>query len=178
MAPFPPWANVGSGSPDLQSNRYQPQLTELLRLRNNPEKKEAMQRKLRRVTHGLAAAIAVAACNEVTPVDVPAAQPLRFALSDEQAEAFRIAVEDIRERIEPGLPQGRESIGVALSELRHAIETRDQHVLTHAIVSARSALAAIELAYAETGDVSNDLDALRLILEHAQPLLDSRLVNH
>ena len=51
-------------------------------------------------------------------------------------------------------------------------------MLTHAIVSARSALAAIELADAETGDVSNDLDALRLILEHAQPLLDSRLVNH
>ena len=97
----------------------------------------------------------------------------RFALNETAARAFDDALRDVRLRVLPGLSgvDAENALAPSIDALASAIEARDEGAL-------RAAMARTERAISQLGRdgdaeaIASDLDALRLILEHARPLAD------
>jgi hypothetical protein len=95
----------------------------------------------------------------------------RFALSEESARSFDGALRDVRQRVLPVLSDMDASSDLAplLDVLAHAISMRDQRALVEAIARVDDVIRGLERG-ADADIVASDLDALRLILDHARPL--------
>ena len=103
----------------------------------------------------------------------PAPQPL--APTSESAAAFAASLEDVRLRIVPGLGEAPavERLRHALDALSAAFDSRDGRALDEALGRTRAALDAFgEGDNDAAAATAPDLDAVRLILAAAQPLLE------
>jgi hypothetical protein len=121
---------------------------------------------------------AVLACSDSIPTEIDnQPTPAPFALSENAARAFDQALDDVRGRILPALSavDTPQSLAQLLDELTAGIASRDRHLLQRALNRTEAALA--QLAGVEGADdgaasIATELDAIRLILVHARPLVN------
>ena len=106
-----------------------------------------------------------------SPTGVAPESATRFSLPDATARAFDDALLDARLRVLPALSEIDASgpLASSMDALRAAIATRDQGALRRALARTESAIG--ELARGDgPAAIASDLDAIRLIVEHARPL--------
>jgi hypothetical protein len=116
------------------------------------------------------------ACSDGLPTEaVQPSEPVRFALSETEAQAFAAAFDDVGERILPALVTADESrLAALLAELTSTIATRDQLALQRALQRMTFTLDDVTRDDETKAAFGSDLDALRLILEQARPLADAK----
>jgi hypothetical protein len=114
------------------------------------------------------------ACSDTLPTQGLDAKFVSFTLSEDSARAFREALNDVRERILPTLsPDDASSpLSPPLVELTAAIDARDLRALERALACADAAIAKLDRGDDASAAIGSELDAVRLILEHARPLAD------
>jgi hypothetical protein len=117
------------------------------------------------------AAVSAPGCSDSLPSEVEKTQEIvRFALSDADAMAFTIALDDVRGRILPGMSEteSMDALASLVGELTVAIGTRDRMALRNALARTESALSRLNAV--EDSPITPELDAVHLILDQARPL--------
>ena len=112
------------------------------------------------------------ACETPTEPDRESIEP-PIALSEVGAIGFDEALRDVSVRVLPALHAAdpSASLASATDALIAAIASRDRRALRHAIQRADAAILSLERSDS-AGSLASDLDAMRLILWQAAPLLD------
>jgi hypothetical protein len=113
------------------------------------------------------------ACSDALPTQAAGDdQPASFALSEDSATAFRAALNDVRDRILPALNADAASQPLAqpVVDMTAAITARDLHALRRALARADNAIATLDRDDDARAAIGSELDAVRLIAEHARPL--------
>jgi hypothetical protein len=141
---------------------------------------------MRRSSHGrlrglatcLLIGCAVLACSDAMPTETDnQPTPVPFALSEHAVRAFDQALDDVRGRILPalGAVDTPQSLASLLDELTAGIAARDRNLLQRALNRTEAALvqiAGVEGADDGAASIATELDAIRLILVHARPLVN------
>jgi hypothetical protein len=113
------------------------------------------------------------ACGDRSPTESrPETVTVRFALSTESAQAFDLAIDDVRERVLPALTAAAapELMAGLLDEMSSSIAARDQHALRRVLTRVERTLAGLAVDDETAAAIDVELDAIRLILEEARPL--------
>ena len=115
-----------------------------------------------------------AGCSDALPTESRKEQaPEVLTLSETAAKSFAAALNDVHDRILPALTavDAPPSLAPMLDDLTASIHTRDARALRLTIDRINVALAGFQTTDAAAAGVASDVDAIRLILEHAR-LLD------
>jgi hypothetical protein len=110
-------------------------------------------------------------CSDALPTESNQTEEIvYFALSEDAARAFGEALADVRGRILPELKAaGPDALAPLLDELTGAIATRNQMALRRAVTRMEIVLNDLNAGDHDAA-IATELDVVRFVLEHAQPL--------